>query len=72
VGGVQGAGGGMTQAIERLPSKCEALSSNSSTVKKKKRKEKKRKEKELCMRKDKNTHGQTEMAVEIFKLILTD
>jgi hypothetical protein len=67
---VQGAGGGMTQAIERLPSKCEALSSNSSTVKKKK--EKKRKEKELCMRKDKNTHGQTEMAVEIFKLILTD
>jgi hypothetical protein len=35
--------GGVTQVVDRLLSKCEALSSNSSTTKKKKKKKIKRK-----------------------------
>jgi hypothetical protein len=38
--------GGVTQAVEHLPSKCEALSSNPSTTKKNE-KEKKRKKSKL-------------------------
>jgi hypothetical protein len=33
--------GGVTHLVERLPSKCKALSSNPSTAKKKKKKKKK-------------------------------
>jgi hypothetical protein len=33
----------MAQVVKHLPSKCEALSSNTSTVKKKKKKDKKEK-----------------------------